>query len=198
MTRLCLHSACGCNKETCRTPIGVCNISPISSTYQYTWESVTLTARNAVQRSKVQWNSVIMYPQGKWKKVRTNQSTFYPKRDFPHWQDRFHVFTWTICHGRCFSAWMAFITRFSYGEIAFQGVVNLKTCREIEIKTKRLDHMLVIRKKRTQKRAKKCPWGGGGELVRNIRFCATFCMYYPKKMYMFSDWRCPWSTKRTL
>ena len=44
-----------------------------------------------------QWNSVITYPQGKWKKVRTNQCTFYPKRGFPHWQDRFHVFTRTIC-----------------------------------------------------------------------------------------------------
>ena len=52
---------------------------------------------------ELQWNSVITYTQGKWKKVRINQSTFYPKRDFAHWNDRFHVFTRTICHGRCFS-----------------------------------------------------------------------------------------------
>ena len=51
----------------------------------------------------LQRNSVIKYPQGKWKKVRTKQSTFYSKHDFPHWQDRFHVFKRTICHGRCFS-----------------------------------------------------------------------------------------------
>ena len=74
--------------------------------------------------------------------------------------------------------WMSFITRFSYGEITFQGIVNLKTCREIEIETERLetcdswlllcsrhfhpferlDDMLVIRKKRTKERAKKCSW----------------------------------------
>ena len=27
-----------------------------------------------------QWNSVITYPQGKWKKARSKQSTFYPKQ----------------------------------------------------------------------------------------------------------------------
>ena len=48
-------------------------------------------------------------------------------------------------------SWMSFITRFSYGEIAFQGIVNLKTCREIEIETERLDDMLVIRKKEPKK-----------------------------------------------
>ena len=52
-------------------------------------------------------------------------------------------------------SWMSFIIRLSYGEIAFQGVVNLKTCREIEIKTKRLDHMLVIRKKEEPKKGQK-------------------------------------------
>ena len=51
----------------------------------------------------IQWNLVIMYLEGKWKKVPSDESTFYQKRDFPHWQDRFHVFTATICHGRCFS-----------------------------------------------------------------------------------------------
>ena len=28
----------------------------------------------------IRWNSVITYPQGKWKKVRSKQSTFYPKQ----------------------------------------------------------------------------------------------------------------------
>ena len=38
-----------------------------------------------------------------------------------------------------------------------------------------------------------------GKLARNIWFCATFFTSYPKKkMNMFSDWRCPWSTERTL
>ena len=50
---------------------------------------------------------------------------------------------------------MSFITRFSYGEITFQGIVNLKTCREIEIETERLDDMLVIRKKKNQRKGKK-------------------------------------------
>ena len=36
--------------------------------------------------------------------------------------------------------------------------MNLKTCREIEIETERLDDMLVIGKKRTKERAKKCSW----------------------------------------
>ena len=74
---------------------------------------------------------------------------------------------------------MSFITRFSYGEIAFQGIVNLKTCREIEIETERLDDMLVIRKKKNRRKGKKAL--RQGKLVRNIRFCATFCTSYPKK-----------------
>ena len=78
---------------------------------------------------------------------------------------------------------MSFGTCFSYGKIAFQGIVNLKTCWEIEIETERLDHMLVIRKKERKKGEKVLL---GGKLVHNIRFCATFCTYYPKKMYMFS------------
>ena len=48
-------------------------------------------------------------------------------------------------------SWMLFITHFSYCEITFQGIVNLKTCREIEIETERLDDMLVIRKKEAKK-----------------------------------------------
>ena len=94
-------------------------------------------------------------------------------------------------------SWMSFIIRFSYGEIAFQGIVNVKTCREIEIETERLDDMLVIRKKKKEpKKGQKVLLEG--KLVRNIRFCATFCTSYPKKMYMFSHWRCPWSMERTL
>ena len=79
---------------------------------------------------------------------------------------------------------MSFNIRFSDGEIAFQGIVNLKTCREIEIETEKLDDMLVIRKKEPKKEQKVLL---EGKLVRNIRFCATFCTSYPKKMYMFSD-----------
>ena len=51
-------------------------------------------------------------------------------------------------------------------------------------------------KKKNQRKGKKVLLEG--KLVRNIRFCATFCTSYPKKMYMFSDWRCSWSTERTL
>ena len=57
---------------------------------------------------------------------------------------------------------MSFIIRFSYGEIAFQGTVNLKTCREIEIETERLYDMLVNRKKRTKERAKNALGGKTG------------------------------------
>ena len=56
--------------------------------------------------------------------------------------------------------------------------MNLKTCEEIEIETERLDEMLVIRKK-NQRKGKKVLLEG--KLVRNIRFCATFCTCYSKK-----------------
>ena len=94
-------------------------------------------------------------------------------------------------------SWMLFIIRFSFGEIAFQGIVNLKTCREIEIEPERLDDMLAIRKK-NQRKGKKVLLAG--KLVGDIRFCATFCTStsYLKKKGMFTDWRCPWSTERTL
>ena len=56
---------------------------------------------------------------------------------------------------------MSFIIRFSYGETAFQGrIVNLKTCREIESETERLDDMLVIRKKKEPKKGQKSALGG--------------------------------------
>ena len=92
--------------------------------------------------------------------------------------------------------WMSFITRFSYGEIAFRGIVNLKTCRKVEIKTERQWKTCSRSEKKSQRKGKKVLLEG--KLVRNIRFCATFCTSYPKKMYMFSDWRCSWSTERTL
>ena len=83
---------------------------------------------------------------------------------------------------------MSFIIRFSYGEIAFQGrIVNLKTCREIEIETERLDVMLVIRKKRTKERAKSALGGKGRE---NWYIISDFV---PRsvRLIMLSDWRCP-------
>ena len=58
--------------------------------------------------------------------------------------------------------------------------MNLKTCRENEIETERLDDKLVIRKKKEpKKRQKKVLLEG--KLVHTIRFCATFCTPYPKK-----------------
>ena len=43
--------------------------------------------------------------------------------------------------------------------LAFQGIVNLKTCRKIEIETERLDDMLMIRKKEPKKGQKSAPPG---------------------------------------
>ena len=59
------------------------------------------------------------------------------------------MFMRTICHGICFSVLNAvhYSLFVRHGEIAFQGIVNFKTCRELEIETERLDDMLVIRKK---------------------------------------------------
>ena len=128
---------------------------------------------------KLQWNSVITYPQGKWKKVRSNQSTFYPKRDFAHWKDRFHVFTRTICHGRCFS-----VLNVVHHSL-FVRWNRLSRDRELENvpgswnrNWKAVEKMLVIRKKEPKKGKKVLL---EGKLVRNIRFCATFCTSYPKK-----------------
>ena len=61
--------------------------------------------------------------------------------------------------------------------------MNLKTCREIEIETEKFDDMLVIEKKKNQRKGKKVLLEG--KLVRNIRFCATFCTSYPKKCTCF-------------
>ena len=159
-------------------------------------ETPSFLPRVLRRHSQLQWNSVITYPQGKWKKVRSNQSTFYPKRDFRHWQDWFHVFTRAICHGRCFS--VLIVVHYSL----FVRWNRLLGHHELENvpgnwnrNWKAVDGMLVIRKQ-NQRKGKKVLLEG--KLVRNIRFCAMFCTSYPKKMYMFSDWRCPWSTGRTL
>ena len=147
-------------------------------------------------RKFVQWNSVITYPQGKWKryvvtKVRSIQNPILltGMTGSTCWRER-------SATEDASPFWMSFITRFSYSEIAFRGIVNLKTCREVEIKTERKWNTCSWSKKKEPKKWQKVLLEG--KLVRNIRFCATFCTYYPKKMYMFSDWRCSWSTERTL
>ena len=92
--------------------------------------------------------------------------------------------------------WMSFITRFSDARWLLSWHCELENVREIEIETE-TDDMLVIRKKE-QKKGQNVLLEG--KLVCNIRFCAAFCTSYQKKMYIFSDWRCPWSrsTERTL
>ena len=81
-------------------------------------------------------------------------------------------------------SWMWFIIRFSYGEIAFQGIVNLKTCREIEIDTERLDDMLVIRKKKNQRKGKTCSWRENWRVIsdfvpRPVRLIRKKCTCCP-------------------
>ena len=94
------------------------------------------------------------------------------------------MFTPTICHGRCFSVLNVAHYSLFVREIAFQGIVNLKTCREIEIETERLDDMLVIRKKRTKERAKKCcsreNWYVISDFVpRSVRLIRKKCTCFP-------------------
>ena len=86
-------------------------------------------------------------------------------------------------------SWMSLFTRFSYGEIAFdefEGIMNLKTCQEIEIETERLDDMLVIRKKKEQKleRAKKGSWSENWYVMsdfvpRSVRLIQWKCTCLP-------------------
>ena len=132
-------------------------------------------------RLELQWNSVIMYPQGDGKtdvltKVRSIQNAIFPTG---------RIGSGSTCSREQSAmedsspSWMLFITRFSYCEIAFQGSVSLKTCREIEIETERLDDMLVF----NQRKGKKVLLEG--KLVRNIRYCATFCTSYSKKKCTF-------------
>ena len=60
----------------------------------------------------------------------------------------------------------------------------------------RLDDMLVIRRKRTKESSKKCSWRENWYVLSD--FVPRSVCLIRKKMYMFSDWRCPWSTDRTL
>ena len=107
----------------------------------------------------IQWNSVSTYPQGKWKKVRTNRSTFYPKWDSPHWQDRFHVFTRTICHGRCFSTLNVVHYSLFVQWNSLSGHPEHETCREIEIKLKGSGWHARDQKKELKKGQKSAPGG---------------------------------------
>ena len=131
---------------------------------------------------QIQWNSVITYPQGKWKKVRSNQSTFYPKRDFPHRQDRFHVFTRTICHGRCLS-----VLNVVHCSV-FVRWNRLSGHRELENVPRNWNRNWKVgwhardHKKQNQRKGKKVLLEG--KLVRNIQCCATFCTSYTKKLAM--------------
>ena len=93
-------------------------------------------------------------------------------------------------------SWMSFITRFSYGEIAFQCIVNLKTCREVEIETERRWKKCSWSEKKSQRKAKKCSWREKWYVISD--FMPRSVRLIRKKMYMFSDWRCSWSTERTL
>ena len=105
--------------------------------------------------------------------------------DFPHWQNRLHLFTRQSATEDASPSWMSFITRFSYGEIAFQGIVNLKTCRETEIETERLDDAR-DQEKRTEERAKKFSSRENWYVISvDIRFCAAFCTSYPKQCTCF-------------
>ena len=79
-------------------------------------------------------------------------------------------------------SWVSFITRFSCGEIAFHGIVNLKTCRKLKSKLKGWMTCLWSEKKE-QKKGQRVLLEG--KLVRNIRFCAAFRTSYPKKCKCF-------------
>ena len=133
---------------------------------------------------KVQWNSVITYPQAKWKQVRINQSTFYPKRGFPHWQDRFHVFTRTICHGRCFSV----LNVVHYSLFVLWN--RLSGHRELENVPVNWNRNWKVgwhprdQKKRTKERAKKCSWRENWYIIsdfvpRSVRLIWKKCTCFP-------------------
>ena len=78
---------------------------------------------------------------------------------------------------------MSFIIRFSYGEITFQGIVNLKNVPGNWNQNWKVVWYARDQKKETQRKGKKVLLEG--KLVRNIRFCATFCTSYPKKCTCF-------------
>ena len=141
------------------------------------------------QYIKVQWNSVITYPQGKWKEVCTNQSMFYPKRDFPHWQDRLHVFTRTFCHGR----WFSVLSVVHYSLFVQRN--RLSGHRELENvlgnwnrKWKAVNGMPVIRKKRTKERAKKCSLRENWSVISD--FVPRFGRLIWKKCTVLSEKKC--------
>ena len=106
-----------------------------------------------------QWDSVITYPHGKWKKVRSNQSTFYPKSDFPHWQHRFRVFTGNdlprkmlLCP-ECRS-----LLTFRTVKSPFRASWAWKRAGKLKSKLKDSGWQARDQKKRTKERAKKCSW----------------------------------------
>ena len=117
-----------------------------------------------------------------------NQSTFYPKSVLTGR-------TGSTCSrersatGDVFPSWMSFITRFSYPEIAFQGIVNLKTCWEIEIESERQwVTCLWSEKKKNQKKGQKSAPGGkiaGNWYVisdfvrRSVRLIRNKCTCFP-------------------
>ena len=63
------------------------------------------------------------------------------------------------------------------------GHRELENVPEFEIETQLFVDMLVIRWKLNQRKGKRVLLEG--KLVRNIRFCATFCTSYPKKLTCF-------------
>ena len=135
-------------------------------------------------------------PSREMKKVRTKQSTFYPRHDFPNWQDRFHVFKRTICHGRCFSVLNVIHYSLFVRWNRLSGHCELENVPESWNQNWKVGWHARDHKKRTKESAKKCSWRENWYAISD--FFAMFCTSYPKKMYMFSDWRCPWSMERTL
>ena len=102
-------------------------------------------------------------PSGKWKKMhvltkaRCIQYAIF--RDLPHWQDRFHVFTRTICHGRFF--FVLNVVQYSlfvrWNRLSgHRGLENVLENWNQDWQA--VDVMVVIRKKWTKGRAKKCSW----------------------------------------
>ena len=121
----------------------------------------------------------------KKKTVRCNQSTFYPKRDFPQRQDRFHVFTRMICHGRCF-----FVLNVVHYSLFVQWN-RLSGDREIEnvpgkliLKLKGWMTCSWSEKKEPKKGQKKCSWRENWYVVsdfvpRPVGFIRKKCTCFP-------------------
>ena len=151
----------------------------------WVWQDHVLSCHSEHTKIKIylQWNSVITYPQGKWKRVRTNQSTFYPKRDFPHRQGpRVHA---TICHGRCFKSVLN-VVHFSL----FAQWNRLSGHRDLENVPGNWNRNWKVgwhardQKKRTKERAKKCSsrenWYVISDFVpRSVRLIGKKCTCFP-------------------